>query len=278
MWVIFTLIILAGTIVFFCLDRAGRISRDGIGRMLAYLAVPLLLALIMCISAMSAASVIDLREAEFFTGDALANDRINASYFISLAAQALISVPALVVALVGCISAIKQENDRISDAFGIDGIFGARRLIKTSAFATVFGLAAAIAALVFTSITAVYATALFAVGIFEYMAVSLFLAVFTFGIGLIIMACLVPFYALFLGLGTVTVCVPYAISAFVWGAAFCVLHIFTVLFAVFAVRRLYKEEILTKKKAILSGIGSAVPVVNIFCIAYLFSKVKAAEN
>ncbi len=273
-----TFIILAASIVYFCLDRAEKIDRNGIGRVLIYLSVPLLLALSMCVNAMSIAEGIDIEILEKSLNLLEEEPDIKgaASYFITLIIQMLASVPALITSLAGCISAVRYELDQAKTAFGANSLYSARRMLKTSCFAAAFGLISAIAAAVFFCIMTGYAVGGISLGIIEILIVSIIMGALTFGIGFIIMIIGLPIWLLTLGITVVIVCVPYAVSACIWSFAFVVLHVFTVIFAAFAIKCFCAEGIIPKKRGIIFGLLSAMPIANLFVTAHLFSTLKTA--
>lgn len=281
MTLLLTFAILAVTIIYFCLDKAGRIRKNGIGSCLFYIAVPMLSALMICISVMITAggmgSIFNALTESMDTMNSLADEEVlkaGLSSAVGVIIQFLASVPAIIIAAAGCIGFIQREKNESTMLFGSDGVYEARKFLKLGAFSAGAAIISGIAAIVFGVCVAAYASGAISMGLIQLVLICFFLTMLTFGVGLILVVFIFPILAASLGIGVIINCLPLIISAFAWGCAFCILHVFTVFFAVFGLKKLYSEGALEKKKAMVLGIVSAIPVVNIFVMTYIFSLIK----
>ncbi len=101
-------------------------------------------------------------------------------------------------------------------------------------------------------------------GLMELFAVTIVFGMLTLGIGFVIMAFGIPIYIVILGAYTVVMCLPLAACAAAAGMVFTVMLIVTVLTAAVQMRRIYKENRISKKRAVLYALLSALPFADIF--------------
>lgn len=275
MKIILTAAVILFSVIYFILDKSGKIDRNGIGRGIVYISMPFLAAVIVCITSapsiaditnMDAGSIIDLDE------------QITNDFFAPVLAsvlQMVVLIPTVIIAAVGCVSCIKNEvKTDNSIAFGNDGIINGKRLVKLSFAGSIISAVSGIAGIVFAGIAVVYSFESVMTNLFAFIMAMFFLTLMTFGIGLIIVIIFVPLYALSLGAAVITACLSFILSSCAFGCAFGIIHVFSAAFAIFGVKKLCSEGFLTKKSAILYGIASAIPVVNIFTSANLCKMLK----
>lgn len=274
--VIFSFIVLILSIVYFCMDRAGKLDRQGIGRVLGYLAMPLLSALVICIGVMPAFGGFgDILGSSGFS-DSDYSMTFDTGFLTELVISLAASVPVIILAAVGCTAAAAYERERAKQ-YGAYDTSAADRLLRMAVFAAGGGIAAGLASIIFGAASAVYAAGTAVIGMGAVVLGFMLLTLMTFGIGLILAVVGIPIYAVAVGIRIISRILPLLISMAVWGWAFCVLHIFAMVFGIFAVRRLSAAGLLPGKKPVLYGVLCAVPLGNIFCFIYLMGKVKAAK-
>ena len=115
-------------------------------------------------------------------------------------------------------------------------------------------------------------------GLLPMILFSIFLGLITFGIGFIIMAIVAPMYILAAGAYAVAVSLPAGICAAVCGLVFCIAEAVTVIFTIAYMRKLYKDNAISKKKAVIYSLLSALPAVNIISQLYMANKLKRSET
>lgn len=273
MKIILTVAVILFSVIYFILDRSGKIDRNGIGRGIVYISMPLLAAVTVCIT--SAPSITDITNMD---AGAILDEEITKDFFAPVLAsvlQMVVLIPTVIISAVGCVSCIKKEVKTDTNiAFGNDGIVNGKRLVKLSFAGSVISAVSGIAGIVFAGIAVVYSFESVMTSLFTFILAMLFLTLMTFGIGLIIVIIFVPLYALSLGAAVITACLAFITSSCAFGCAFGIIHVFSAAFAIFGVKKLCSEGFLTKKSAILYGIASAIPVVNIFTSANLCKRLK----
>lgn len=277
--VIFSFAVLILSIIYFCLDRAGKIDRRGIGRVIGYLAMPMVSALVICIGVMAKFGGLgSILEAWDLSAGAYGVAYMDTGFLTELVISMAAALPVTVIAAVGCTAAAAYERELAKQSYGSYDLETADRLLRMSAFAAGGGIAAGIASIVFGTVSLVYAAGTAVVGMGAVLLGFMLLTLATFGLGLIFAVVGIPIYAVVMGMQIIAQILPMLISMAVWGGAFCMLHIFAVIFGIFAVRRLSAAGLLTGKKPVLYGVLCAVPLGNIFCIIYLMGKIKAAKT
>ncbi len=247
------------TIAYFILDRTGRID-PGSGKNRA---------IYMILSVLPFIPV--------FTGLAAAFDPSRVTYTgeetgIALSAAdaapilwVLIAVINAVFCVIGFIGTGRDTES--ADAEGLFS-FGA----ATACFSV---LLLAAAAVIFAAAAVTFAGALIVRLLVLFLA-GLVLAVFTFGIGIVVAAFLAIFYAPVMGIEAFAACAPLFEMSGAAMVLFFIFHIFAACAGITAVRRLYKDKIYTARKNAVMTILCCLPAVNIPVLMYLSHERKQA--
>lgn len=274
MTIVFSFIILVSAIIFIFLDKSGRIGRNSIGRGVVYIAMPLLP------SAAITLSILQLKDSFSSDGDvvgfitSLTESGGGVSFLVVIIIQLLAAVPVLIISAVGCADSALYERRIAQSSFGVGCLAASDRLSRLSFCATVAALVAGGISIIFCVTAVSIITKALVAQIIQLLAMAVVLTIFTFGVGLFFMVLIVPLYVLINGAGMIIYTLPFIVAVCVWGAAFCILHVFTVLFAAFALAQLYKSRAMDKKSAVIRGFVSAIPIVNIIGAISIFRIIK----
>lgn len=169
----------------------------------------------------------------------------------------LISLPGTSAAVIGMIPFITGKNGSTDKVLGF------------SLTAAVCSLIPAAGAVFFGCVIALYAFTAMTVGFIELAAFACFFTLITLGIGLIILSVGILVFILILGAGTAVNCAGFAAASFAWGCAFLILHAVSAAAAVSGVIRLCRDGRITNKNAVVYGIVSFIPAVNIITTSIL---------
>lgn len=252
MAVVATYIILAVMTFYFCLDRGHRIDRNGIGRGLFYSFFPFLAAVAVCTNLMSLP------------------ERLEASGILpnlfGIGVQLIAMLAVNVLSVLGSVSVVKHETEHGHSVYSPERF--TKMAVVTSVLGAVSGAAAAVNCCTTSTITA----SAISTGMFSMLVMIVLVTFLTFGIGLAIMSLVIPVYSIAVGAGTAVQCIPPALSAFVWGGVFFLLHVLTAVYSVLALLTLYNNGRIDKRSAVKYGITSVIPGVNAFALIRLLKK------
>ena len=252
MAVVATYIILAVMTVYFCLDRGHRIDRNGIGRGLFYSFLPFLAASAVCTNLMSLP------------------ERLEASgifpNLFGIAVQFIAVLAVNVLSLLGSASVVKHETDNTHS------IYSPERFTKMAVVTSVLGAVSGAAAAGFCCTTSMITSDNVASGILTMLVLTVAVTLLTFGIGLAIMTLVIPIYSIASGAEALVHCIPPALSAFVWGGVFFLLHVLTAVYGVLALLTLFNSGRIDKRSAVKYGIIYVIPGVNVFALIRLLKK------
>ncbi|MDE6592288.1 MAG: hypothetical protein K2K57_04395 [Oscillospiraceae bacterium] len=272
-------LILIASIVYFSMDRAEKLDRRGIGRVIGYIAMPIASALAVCVNVIAKSGGLHT----FFTTDYITSDEyllsnftIDGAFVAEVVICLLASLTVIIISAVGCAAIAAYERESAKQSFGTYDLETADRLLRMASFAAIGGLAAAAASIVFGTVSIVYAVGALTVNLGALIITFILLTLFTLGMGLILAIVAIPVYTVVVGIRVIAELLPMLASMVIWGGAFCLLHLFAVLFGEFAVKRLSAAGILQGRNTVLYGILCAMPLVNVVCIFLLRSKIKAA--
>lgn len=258
-------------IVYFGVDCAGKINRNTMGAGVIYLLFPVISGIILCIGAVG----FDISSELYDSVDAvtaLNEGSIDFSKIVLYVIECALAFPSF---LLPCIGLIRMAVCNLKDSHGYDDDGVVRKLPLISA---VIGVVFSAAVAVFVCYIAVKVLGYVAAGLVQMLVLSLFIGFITLGIGFIIMAVAAPLYIAAVGAYTAAVCLPAAICAAVCGLVFCIMEAVTVIFTAAYMRKLYKDDAVSKKKAVIYSLLSALPAVNIISQLYMANKLKRSET
>lgn len=257
-------IIIALSAILFAMDKKGKIDNDGIGRALAYIGIPLLIALVITIGSAVISPKIDADAFEYsLSSQAMSEGWELLKQFLIVS---LLAVPSIVISVIGCGGAVKREYGIENDIFGGSAVIGVKRLGKSAKTAACVASFAAIISLTATVVALVSVFGVLTEKVLFIIMAAIVAGMLTFGIGFVIMLVVAPFYLLSVGAAALTAAAPLVIAAIVWGCAFVIIHIMAVIFGISAVKLMNKNEMLDKASAIKNGLMTAIPIVNIFAL------------
>lgn len=271
MYLTFILILSAALILLMILDSKKKLEFSVLP---IYIAAPFAAALVLCINAFASLGTSSLLNAFSDTvdlWDAFTDEKINGELgsVLSVIGNLFAAVPVMILSLIGGIASLRRTY-KTEESSMMGRV--PQKLLFIMKHQRIFAVAAAIiglAAIVFACIAASTITKIFVVGFAEMLLGGIIVTLLTFGIALILMIIILPFYCVTLSVHSVLACLPFAASAVVFAAAFCVIHILAFAAAVYSLKLLYSDGVISKKKAILMGLLSALPVVNIFIVPHL---------
>lgn len=259
------------SIAFICLERSGRIKLPPFAAGVIYLLLPMIFAVLLSIDLLNGYNEIFI--AENFS-DELAEESlwkliksiVNWKYLASLIAETVLGVIAAVVCLICVIVLSKHCIDKQT------------ALPRIAALAGNLSAAAATVFVCFTALAAIHIAlpGLLGISVVYLIFSVVFLFVFLFsGFALLGLALLgYPLLLLEIGVLTLVECLPMIMTSYVWICCFIALNIVSVVISARLFIRLKKEGIFTTANAVVCGIFSVLPLVNVFILAYADSKIK----
>lgn len=262
MFTVITVILTAAAAVFFTADCLGRINRKAEGTGIIYSGTPLLLGIVLCVCA---AFSDNFDFSGFFEG------RADIDFAKPLLISCGICIPAFIISLIGGVRlAVQNGKDTGYESFGPGGEVSLLTLWQT--FSAGAGTLSGAVFVILAAVAAVRAAGTFSAGAFAAVIAFGALTVLTFGIGIIFAVLVMPAVLAMIGINAIVSVLPLIAASLICGAVFCTEHIMTVVCSAAALKRLHREGSLSKKKAVIYGLLSALPGVNVFISAQLRAK------
>ncbi|MCI7498372.1 MAG: hypothetical protein SOT68_11045 [Oscillospiraceae bacterium] len=257
-------------IVYFGADCAGKINRGAAGAGVIYLLFPVLSGIILCIGAIGFDISSELNES-YDALTTLSEMGIDFSKIIMYVIECVLAFPSFLLPCIGLIRMAVRSGKKSYD-------YDDEALRKLPVISAVIGTVFSAAVAVFVCFIAVNVLGYVVSGLLPMILFSIFIGLITFGIGFIIMAIVAPMYILAAGAYAVAVSLPTGICAAVCGLVFCTMEAVTVIFTIAFMRKLYKDNAISKKKAVIYSLLSALPAVNIISQLYMANKLKRSET
>lgn len=248
--VIISFIITIIAVGYFISDSRGRLNREYIGTGVFYLVFPLLHAAAIGISSAVMYGV----KPDF----GIIDDETSWKKYIYIFICFVLAVPELIVSVIGAVRFIgNNRKSGTSDAH--------YRLCMTAAALCIpFGAAA----MVFAVILSIGLISYFSLG----MLALLFIGLFTFCIGFVIVIVLFPFIIAYWGITAVIGCLPVINIMLVLGAAFCIFYLIAAYGGISSAISLCRCGRISKKRAVLYSVLSLFMFTNIFALSKLKDK------
>lgn len=257
-------------IVYFGADCAGKINRNAVGAGVIYLLFPVFSGIVLCIGAIGFDISSELN-GSYDAMTTLSDAGISFSKIIKYIIECVLAFPTF---LLPCIGLIRMAVSSGKNSYDYDDEALRKLPVISAAVSVVFSAAIT----VFVCFIAVNVLGYVISGLLPMLVFAILIGLFTFGIGFIIMAFVAPLYIVAAGAYAVAVSLPAGICAAVCGLVFCIAEAVTVVFTIAYMRKLYKDNAVSKKKAVIYSLLSALPAVNIISQLYMANKIKRGET
>lgn len=244
--VLISLFLTAASVVYFIADQKGRLNGEYIGTGVIYLIFPV----VQCIAAGISTAVL------LGTGGNNFTENISMSDLTFDILCILISVPGIIVSLVGAIKFISRcRKSGYSDAH-----------LKLGMISAAMAIPAAVASVIFAVIALFHILGAFALGFAAVFLGSLL----AFCLGFIFVILLIPFFLAYVGLGLAFMYLPQMLILAIAAACFGTLYLIAAYSGVSTAVSLCRNGEISKKRAVLYIVLSLF----IFTDLYALSKMK----
>ncbi|MBQ5334009.1 MAG: hypothetical protein J6K92_12250 [Oscillospiraceae bacterium] len=248
--VIISLIITAFAVGYFISDCRGKLNGEYIGTGVIYLIFPLLHALAIGISS----AVLFGIKPDF----GIIDDDTSWKKIIYIIICIVIAVPELIVSVIGAVRFIgKNRRLGFSDAHYRLSMISAVLCIPFGAAAMAFAVMLCIGMISYISLG---------------MLAILFIGLFTFCIGFVIVIVLFPFIMAYWGVSAVIGCLPAINITLILGAVFCIFYLIAAYGGISSAVSLCREGKISKKRAVLYSVLSLFMFTNIFALSQMKAK------
>lgn len=248
--VIISLLITVCAVGYFAYDTRGKLNREYIGTGVIYLMFPIIHAAAIGISSVALIGVYP--DFGISADDAAGKSLIYIFICIALA------IPELILSVIGAVRFIRHNRrSGASDEH--------YRLSMTAAALCIpFGAAA----LAFTAYICVSMISYFSIGVLAI----LFVGLFTFFIGFVIIILLFPLLIAYWGITAVIACLPAINLLLVFGTVFCIFYLIAAYGGISSAVSLCKSGQISKKRAALYSVLSLFLFTNIYALSQLNRK------